>query len=298
MAFLVSQARALLARLSANQQPPPQAPLASKDQGPPLAVVFDIGGVITHSPLQAIDDYEASAGIPLGFLNACIIASGPQGAFPRLERGELTGPAFCKAFEDEVLALSHCGEEFGKGWVAFHSLYGRWHPSLRGTVRVDADAFLTRIMEAGSRPVPAMLHAIAVLREHGMRVAALTNNFHATLSPSSSAHWRLVRERAGQIHGLFDLVVESCETGSRKPEPEMYATLMRALESKWGITDPKDVVFLDDLGLNLKPAQAMGMRTIHVKRDVDGPDTGSCLAVLEEVTGITSLRRPTEAARL
>ena len=74
---------------------------------------------------------------------------------------------------------------------------------------------------------------------------------------------------------LFDVVVESSKVGVRKPEPAFYEIACRLLE-----VEPADCVFLDDLGVNLKPARAMGMRTIKV----DEP--GAALAELERVLGL------------
>jgi putative hydrolase of the HAD superfamily len=58
---------------------------------------------------------------------------------------------------------------------------------------------------------------------------------------------------------LFDYVIESAKIGLRKPDPRIYQMMVEALE-----VDPKNCVYLDDLGVNLKPARAMGMTTIKV----------------------------------
>src|SRR2546426_8837210 len=63
------------------------------------AVIFDLGGVVVGSPLEAIAAYERSLGIPAGFINRVVVATGPAGAWSRLERGELTLEAFYPAFE-------------------------------------------------------------------------------------------------------------------------------------------------------------------------------------------------------
>jgi putative hydrolase of the HAD superfamily len=57
----------------------------------------------------------------------------------------------------------------------------------------------------------------------------------------------------------FDAVVESSKVGVRKPEPRFYEIACELLAVR-----PDECVFLDDLGINLKPAAAMGMRTIKV----------------------------------
>ena len=73
----------------------------------------------------------------------------------------------------------------------------------------------------------------------------------------------------------FDVVVESSVVGVRKPEPRFYELALEQL----GVA-AADSVFLDDLGVNLKPARAMGMRTIKVT------DPAVALAELSEVTGL------------
>ena len=68
---------------------------------PHRAVLFDIGGVVVGSPLDAIARYERDQGIPAGFINRVVLSSGPQGAWSRLERGELRLDAFFAAFDSE-----------------------------------------------------------------------------------------------------------------------------------------------------------------------------------------------------
>ncbi len=75
---------------------------------------------------------------------------------------------------------------------------------------------------------------------------------------------------------LFDVVVESRRTGVRKPDPRFYELACEALT-----IEPKQAVFLDDLGINLKPARDMGMATIKVE------DPVAALRALEEITGLS-----------
>ena len=73
----------------------------------------------------------------------------------------------------------------------------------------------------------------------------------------------------------FDVVVESSKIGVRKPEPTFYTTACELL----GVTPP-ECVFLDDLGINLKPAREMGMTTIKVG------EPAPAIAELAQVLGI------------
>ena len=78
-----------------------------------------------------------------------------------------------------------------------------------------------------------------------------------------------------EVMGLFDLVVESSVEGIRKPDPEIYQLTCARLDVR-----PENAVFLDDLGVNLKPARALGMQTIKVIDEADA------IASLAQVTGL------------
>jgi putative hydrolase of the HAD superfamily len=115
---------------------------------------------------------------------------------------------------------------------------------------------------------PAMLAAVRRCRDHGFTTALLTNN----VAPMQERGWA---DEVG-LADLFDVVVESAVEGVRKPEPAAYELVL----GKMGL-DAAEVVFLDDLGINLKPARAMGMATIKV----DDPDVA--LADLEALLGLS-----------
>jgi putative hydrolase of the HAD superfamily len=185
------------------------------------AVVFDIGGVVQDSPLHAIARYERDHSLPANAINRAVAASGEAGAWSRLERGELTLSAWCAPFERDCRALG---------------------------VEVDAARLMTYITQAG-RARPEMLRAIARLRERGLRVGALTNNW-ATDDPSPPP---------SPLRPHFDAFVESRAVGMRKPDPRIYQLVCEKL----GVTPPQ-AAFLDDIGTNLKSARALGMHTIKV----------------------------------
>jgi putative hydrolase of the HAD superfamily len=189
------------------------------------AVVFDMGGVVLDSPLHAIARYERDHGLPPNAINRAVVASGTAGAWARLERGELTAETFCGPFEADCRA---------------HGL------------AVDGVRLMAYIAEAGV-PRPRMLAAIRRIREHGLRTAALTNNW---VRPGG-------RRVADDLRERFDVFVESAVVGLRKPDPRIYELVCREL----GVVPPR-AAFLDDIGLNLKPARALGMATIKV----DDPD--------------------------
>lgn len=113
---------------------------------------------------------------------------------------------------------------------------------------------------------PFMVEALKRVNAQ-FRTAMLTNNFSAGDDPGSGSH--------GDTKQYFEVIVESSKAGVRKPTPRFYEIACEAL----GV-EPHACVFLDDLGINLKPARAMGMTTIKVV------DPRVALAELGEVTGI------------
>jgi putative hydrolase of the HAD superfamily len=201
------------------------------------AVIFDLGGVVFPSPFDAFDEYDTGAGLEPGSVRALIRTSSETGAWAALERGELTMDEFATALEAES--------------------------KIAGFV-LDARV-LMQTVSGGSGARPAMLHAIERIRAHGLRTAALTNNWVATdgrASPNGAAAL------------AFDVVVESAVEGLRKPDPRIYELVLERLD-----VGASETVFLDDLGINLKPARALGMTTIKVT------DPDLALAELEQTLG-------------
>ena len=188
------------------------------------AVIFDLGGVVLDSPLHAIAAYERELGVPAGFVNRVVVDTGPDGAWSRLERGELSRRAFEEAFEAECRAAGHA---------------------------LSAAAMMERIALCGPRP--RMLGAIRTIRGSGRKVAALTNNW---------AHEGGGGSETDALREHFDVFVESSKLGLRKPDPRIYEHVCNALEIL-----PREAVFLDDIGRNLKAARELGMTTIKVETE-------------------------------
>lgn len=202
------------------------------------AVIFDLGGVVFGSPFEHFDTYELTAGLPTGSVRTVIAHSSRHGAWAALERGELSMPAFCAALDAEAAAEG---------------------------VAIDSAEIMTLIGRGiGARP--EMITAITRIRDHGLKTAALTNNWPGGDGNGSPPGLRSLT--------VFDVVVESAVEGMRKPDPRIYELTCARL----GIV-PVDAVFLDDIGANLKPARAMGMTTIKVD------DTAQALRDLEGVLG-------------
>ena len=183
------------------------------------AVIFDIGGVVVGSPLEATARYERDQGISEGFLGRVVLESEPDGAWPRLERGELSLEEFFPAFDQECRAAGQ---------------------------PISARDLLSRIA-AASDPRPMMLEAIRRIRAGGLGTAALTNN------------WIGGWDGKELLYSHFDAFIESSIVGLRKPDPRIYRLACKQLS-----IEPRQAVFLDDIGRNLKPARELGMMTIKV----------------------------------
>jgi putative hydrolase of the HAD superfamily len=189
------------------------------------AVIFDFGGVITSSPFAAFNRLEAERGLPRDFVRR-INAANPDGnAWARLERSEIDTAAFDTLFAEEAA-------EFG------HALPGREVLSvIAGDVR------------------PEMVAGLQKLRAAGLRLGCITNNMRSEESrPGERAIGRYA-----EAMGYFEHVIQSAAAGVRKPDPRIYAMMCEALA-----LPPEVCIYLDDLGVNCKPAAAMGMHAIKV----------------------------------
>ncbi|HUC37276.1 MAG TPA: HAD-IA family hydrolase [Acidimicrobiales bacterium] len=196
-----------------------------------------------------------------------VIIDGPFEAFERYERAN----GLPKGFVRGLNATNH----HDNAWARFE----------RNEISFDefCDAFELEAKAAGgavdTRELFAMLggsvrpEMVEAVRRCSARfsTAVLTNNFRVVDEPGKSR-----REELAEVLGLFDVVIESSKIGVRKPDPRFYMIACEALS-----VEPAEAVFLDDLGVNLKPAREMGMLTIKVR------STRSALAELEEVLGLS-----------
>ena len=130
----------------------------------------------------------------------------------------------------------------------FDELFAAEAAAVGHTVR-GADVLATLVHEVR----PEMIVLLEKVKAAGYKVACLTNNTRSMSASSTS------RAEFDDVLARFDVVVESSKVGARKPEPQFYETACQMLGVK-----PHECVFLDDLGVNLKPAAAMGMTTIKV----------------------------------
>ena len=190
------------------------------------AVFWDFGGVITSSPFESFNKYEMKNNLPQDFLRLVNSTNSDSNAWAKLERSEVDLDEFNDLFMDESGKLGHSIP--GKEVIAL----------LKGEVR------------------PQMISALKSIKDK-LILACLTNNiqamdkeFEGNVSASG---------KHDEVMQLFDFVVESSKVNVRKPDPDFYL-----LACKKANIIPDEAIFLDDLGINLKPAKELGMKTIKV----------------------------------
>lgn len=207
------------------------------------AIIWDFGGVITTSPFEAFNHYETENGVPLNFIRMINSTNPDSNAWAQFESNKISLDEFDMLFAVESKAAGF--EVSGKDVIGL----------LYGEVR------------------PRMIEVLKQCKEH-YKVACITNN----VAPQDGVALVPASARAGRVAealALFDLVVESSIEGIRKPDPRIYTNTC----DRMGIA-PENAVFLDDLGINLKPARALGMQTIKVVSEAQA------IGELESITGL------------
>lgn len=192
------------------------------------AVIFDFGGVITASPFEAFNRLEAERGLPRDFIRQVNATDPDENAWARFERAEIDAQAFDALFGEEAARLGHALP--GADVLAV----------LAGAIR------------------PAMVSALDRLKGEGYVLGCITNNVPA----GHGAGMARSGDRGDayeRIFARFDHVIESSKAGVRKPDPAIYRMMCDAL----GLA-PGQCIYLDDLGINCKPAASMGMLAIKV----------------------------------
>ena len=194
------------------------------------AVFWDFGGVITTSPFDSFNIYEEKRNLPKDLIRTINSTNPDNNAWAKLERSEIDQEEFDSLFEVE-------SRQFG------HSIPGKQMLSLvKGQIR------------------PKMVKAIREIKDKLIQ-GCLTNNIQSTEDQELEKDnvGTAISETNQEIMGLFDFVFESSKENVRKPDPDFYK-----LACQKGGVNPHEVIFLDDLGINLKPAKALGMKTIKV----------------------------------
>jgi len=210
---------------------------------PPRAVLWDFGGVILTSPFEAFRTYEREAGLPEDFIRMLNARNPDANVWAKMERSEVGLAEFVALFEAEAAAHGHKLD----GWRVLKAISGDIRPQMVEALRRCKASF---------------------------RVACITNNMKHGEGPGTARSPEKAAAVA-EVMTLFEHVVESSKLGFRKPDPRIYQHACELI----GVPHAA-CVYLDDLGINLKPARALGMRTIKVG------DPDIAIAELEAIVGI------------
>ena len=191
------------------------------------AILWDFGGVFTTSPFEAFARLENEIGAPKDFIRTINSTNPDTNAWAKFESNEVSIDEFDVLFADESAALGH--RIGGRDVINL----------LSGDLR------------------PRMHRVLDICKQH-YKVACITNNVKAGQGPGMSRSTKKA-EAIAEVMSKFDVVIESSLEGIRKPNPEIYKLACRKIS-----VSADQAIFLDDLGINLKPARALGMQTIKV----------------------------------
>ncbi|KAF2857455.1 HAD-like protein [Piedraia hortae CBS 480.64] len=228
---------------------------------PSKVILFDLGGVVFSSPFRGIARFAERHNLSNTSLNRAIAASETWRA---AERGELfITKTWFISFGEEVTSLYIKANEDGKG-----------------NAKIDGEDLFRSMMDAARETDPHIFPALKRLRRvadaKGFVIAALSN----TTAPSREG----AKGRDARLEGLFDVFVASADVGMRKPEERMFRFAVGKVGELLGRdVEMHEVVFLDDIGSNLKAARKLGMRTIKVTLG----KTEEAVKELEELLGVS-----------
>lgn len=191
------------------------------------AILWDFGGVFTTSPFENFNKLEAKLGAPRDFIRQVNSTNPDKNAWAQFESNSVSLDDFDVLFADESEGLGF---------------------------RIEGKAVIN-VLSGDLRP--RMVEVLKVCKQH-YKVACITNNVKAGKGPGMNQNTEKANQ-VGQVMDLFDAIIESSVVGIRKPNPAIYQMACKTLE-----VNAQDCAFLDDLGINLKPAKELGMATIKV----------------------------------
>ncbi|KAM7223306.1 acyl-coa dehydrogenase [Rhypophila decipiens] len=252
----------------------------------PKVILFDIGGVCVISPFQSILDYELNLGIPPGWVNYSISRTAPDGFWQRLEKGEIP-------MDDDFFAGFSRDLHDPVRWATFYKAQQTKNPKLAKEVppvpKIDARWLFFDMMSSARATDPWMFPALQKLKASGKFIVAALSN--TVIFPENHEF------NHNPIRSQFDVFVSSAHVGLRKPDPRIYELALKKVDEfaranantdrgralGWGEgIQPSDIVFLDDIGENLKTAKKVGFGTIKVS-------LGKAFEAVEELEEVTGL---------
>ena len=189
-------------------------------------IIFDFGGVLTNSPIEGFKKLEKTYGYSKGLITGINMNNPNNNAWAKSERGEIDIDTFLYQFEQEALEIGH---------------------------KIDAKEILMQLYGSLRPNMTEKIISLSKLNKY--KLICLTN----VLKGINIFMPKEREEAVNNIMSYFDKIYESYKIGMRKPESKIYEYLIEDL----GII-PKETVFLDDLGMNLKTAKQLGINTIKV----------------------------------
>lgn len=244
------------------------------------------------SPFQAILDYELSLGIPPGWVNYSISKTSPHGFWHLLETGQIPlDDKFYNGFSRDL----HNPDL----WKSFYQSQRLKNPMLPKKLppvpQLDAEWLFNDMMSAARHPDPWMYPALKSLKASGKYIVAALSN--TVIFPSGHELYRPDISE-DPVRGLFDVFISSAHVGMRKPDPRIYqyavqqvdkfarqnSNSSRGRQLGWGEgVRAEDILFLDDIGANLKGAKQVGFGTIKV-------NLGRAFEAVDELEKVTGLK--------
>ena len=189
------------------------------------AIIWDFGGVITSSPFEAFNDFEKKNDLPLDLIRNINSENPDENAWAKFESNLVSIEEFDELFYQEAKAKGY--DVKGKEIIKL----------LSGSIRNNMVEFLKELKGT-------------------YKLGCITNNVKP-LEKDIREDSNAVASKEAML--LFDHIIESSKVGIRKPNPEIYKMSCNALN-----VNPSDCIYLDDLGINLKPARELGMTTVKV----------------------------------
>lgn len=202
------------------------------------AVIFDYGGVLSTTPFAGIAEFEKKMGYPERSLAQLLFGKGasPQGPTEEIPDHDWhlleTGRMSLDEFHERLVVRSE--EALGRP--------------------LDLGIYAQFLRELGVGVHWMMVHRVRELRAEGYRTAILTNNVR---------EWGQYWKESIPLH-LFDEIVDSCDVGLRKPDPEIFRLTCRRLD-----VTPEAAVFLDDTRRHVEAARTVGLHAILVRDPVE-----------------------------
>lgn len=236
------------------------------------------------SPFQAILDYELSLGIPPGWVNYSISKTAPDGFWHKLEKGAIPmDSTFFRGFNEDLHNAAR--------WQDFYKREQAKDPRLSKEVpalpKIDGEWLFNEMMTASNFPDPWMFPALQNLKANGRYILAALSNT-VIFPPGHKLHVENFFD--DPVRRVFDVFISSAHVGLRKPDPKMYQFALDQVDKyakdyKKPMEGVKaeDILFLDDIGENLKQARKQGFRTIKVP-------LGKAFEAIEELEAVTGLK--------